>query len=108
MVVVVVVVVEVGEVSDVVEVPEVSEGDVVVVSDSPGTPNSVVTGSRLVVVRVVVDFEDFTEVDEKLGGTKSIGASSGPPEPVSAIAIHTTRPITARAAALAPATAGVE
>lgn len=78
------------------------------VSDSPGKPNSVVTGMRLVVVRVVVDFDVFTVVDAKLGGTKSIGASSGPPEPVSAIAAHTTRPITARAAALAPATAGVE
>lgn len=104
----VVVVVDVGEVSDVVDVPEVSEGDVLDVSDSPGKPNSVVTGMRLVVVRVVVDFDVLTVVDAKLGGTKSIGASSGPPEPVSAIAAHTTRPITARAAALAPATAGVE
>ncbi|OMB82537.1 hypothetical protein A5746_31170 [Mycolicibacterium conceptionense] len=60
---VVVVVVDVGEVSEVVEVPEVSDGDVVVVSDSPGKPNSVVTGRLLLVVRVVVDFEVFTVVD---------------------------------------------
>ncbi|OCB53006.1 hypothetical protein A5722_25680 [Mycobacterium vulneris] len=104
----VVVVVDVGDVSDVVEVPEVSEGDVVEVSDSPGMPYSVVMGRRLEVVRVVVDSVVFTVVDVKVGGTKSIGASSGPPDPVSAIAAHTTRPITARAAALAPATAGVE
>lgn len=54
---------EVSEVSNVPEDPEVSGGDVVVVSDWPGTPNSVVTGSRLVVVRVVVDFEVFADVE---------------------------------------------
>ena len=37
-----------------------------------------------------------------------MGASSGPPELVSEITAHNTRPITASAAALAPATAGVE
>ncbi len=42
------------------DVSVVSDGEVVVVSD--GTPNSVVTGRREVVVRVVVDFVVF-EVD---------------------------------------------
>ncbi|OBB31324.1 hypothetical protein A5792_15960 [Mycolicibacterium peregrinum] len=62
-VVVVVVVVVVGEVSEVVVVvvSEVSGVDVLVVSD--GTPNSVVTGRREVVVRVVVDFVVLTDVD---------------------------------------------
>jgi hypothetical protein len=37
-----------------------------------------------------------------------MGAFSGPPELVSEITAHSSKPITASAAALAPATAGVE
>lgn len=87
----------------------VSEGDVVEVSDSPGSPYSVVCKGRVVViVLVVVDFVVFTDVDARVGGTKSIGASSGLLELVNAMAAHTTSPITTRPTTLAPATAGVE
>jgi hypothetical protein len=104
-----VVVVVVSVVSEVSDVSDVSVLDVPEVSDTSGRPKSVVTGVRVVViVGVVVDFEVFVELGAKVGGMKSIGASSGPLAEVSATAAHTTSPITKRAAKLAPATTGVE
>lgn len=97
-------VVDDSEVSEVDEVDDPEGSEV-----SPGSPNSVVNGGRvLVMVAVVVVVDRADDVDEWVGSTKLIGASSGLPPLVIVTTPHTTRAITVRAATLAPSTAGVE
>lgn len=94
-----------GPVDDVSLDDEVSEPDVVAASDGPMI-SEVVTGGVVVIVAVVV----VAGVDDvNVGSTNWVGASSG----LLALLVrlttpHTSRAMTPRATALAPATVDVE
>ncbi|WP_245839929.1 hypothetical protein [Mycobacterium aquaticum] len=97
-----------GPVVDVSLDDEVSEPEVVAASDGPMI-SEVLTGGVVVIVAVVVVVDPVGVDDENVGSTNWVGASSG----LFALLVrlttaHTSRAMTPRAAALAPATADVE
>lgn len=97
-----------GPVDDVSLDDEVSEPDVVAASDGPMI-SEVVTGGVVVIVAVVVVVDAAGVDDVNVGSTNWVGASSG----LLALLVrlttpHTSRAMTPRATALAPATVDVE
>jgi hypothetical protein len=97
-----------GLVDDVSLDDEVSDPEVVAASEGPMI-SEVLTGGVVVMVAVVVVVDSAGVDDENVGSTNWVGASSG----LLALLVrlttpHTSRAMTPRATALAPATADVE